>query len=192
MKKIILTIIVTGLFFLLRSQVALAENFAGNSARFSIGLRINSAEQVELNYKLKESAIKAVLMRYDSPMANNSSSFIETCRKYELDCFLLPSIAGLESTFGRFTYPNSNNPFGWDRGYMMFGSWNQAIDTVGKGLRDGYINKGAENIYAIGPIYSESPTWSLRVSWFRQQFENEYQQELDKFSLLSSDFPVKL
>ncbi len=180
-------LIITGLF-LFKSGLVMAENQAGNSAQLALSVKFNKEEQEALDLKRKELAIRAVLNRYDSPMAGQEKSFIEACKKYNLDCYLLPSIAGLESTFGRFILPNSYNPFGWGRGYLMFNGWPESIDAVGQGLRNNYINRGAEGVYGIGPIYSESPTWAVRVAWFM----NEFEKEEGKISLLSSDFPVKL
>jgi len=118
----------------------MAEKQAGNSAQLS--LKMDQEEKITLDLKRKELAIKSVLNRYNSPMVDSASSFTETCLKYNLDCYLLPSIAGLESTFGRFIWPNSYNAFGWARGFMMFNSWSEGIDTVGKGLRENYLNRG--------------------------------------------------
>lgn len=180
-------LIITGLFFFSAGS-AMAENQAGDSAQLSLSVKIAKEEQRAQNLKRKELAIKSVLNRYDSPMADDANSFVEACIKYNLDCYLLPSIAGLESTFGRFIWPNSYNPFGWARGYMMFENWSDSIDTVGKGLRKGYLNRGALSTYEIGPIYSESPTWAVRVEWFKREFEKEEK----KLSLISTEFPVKL
>jgi len=187
MKKITLILIITGLF-LFKGETVMAEKQAANSAELSLSIKIDKEEQDSINLKKKELAIKSVLSRYNSPMVENEKSFIEACTTYDLDCYLLPSIAGLESTFGRFIWPNSYNPFGWGRGYLMFESWSESIDVVAKGLRDNYVSKGAENVYKIGSIYSESPTWAVRVSWFMAEFEKEE----EKLSLFSSNFPVKL
>lgn len=179
---------ITGLF-LFKGGAVMAEYQAGGSAQLSLSVKIAKEEQKAQDLKRKELAIKSVLNRYDSPMAGDAKSFIETCTKYNLDCYLLPSIAGLESTFGRFIWPNSYNAFGWARGYMMFDNWGEGIDTVGKGLRENYMdNWGALGVYEIGPIYSESATWAVRVEWFKKEFEKEE----EKLSLISSDFPVKL
>ncbi len=171
-------LIITGLFFFSAGS-AMAENQAGDSAQLSLSVKIAKEEQRAQNLKRKELAIKSVLNRYDSPMADDANSFVEACIKYNLDCYLLPSIAGLESTFGRFIWPNSYNPFGWGRGFIMFDSWEDGIDAVGKGLRKEYLDRGALSIQDIGPIYSESPTWAIRV----QYFVNEFQREEAKLQL---------
>lgn len=187
MKVNILKILITGLFlFLFFPKIVYSEYVASGSSAQLVNKNIVNNE--DLNYKIKEIVISRILDRYHSPLVGEEKNFISSCRKYQLDCYLLPSIAGLESTFARFIWPNSYNPFGWGGGYIMFDSWRDGIDTVAKGLRENYLNKGALTIDQIGPIYSESPTWATRVKWFKLQFEKEE----EKINLLFSDFPVKL
>lgn len=186
--KNLITIIAFSLFFFLSATLVKAEIIAGASAPLTSKSFISTNTLEELRQKRIKEVIETVLTRYDSPMASDSEAFVRTCVKYKIDCYLLPSIAGLESTFGRFIWPNSHNAFGWARGYMMFDSWSEGIDAVGKGLRKGYLNKGALTIEEIGPIYSESPTWAVRVNYFVNQFKKEE----EKLSLLSDEFAVQL
>jgi len=154
-----------------------AAEIAGNSARLSqMSVYQSSDNYVSNGFYFKAKAIEAILTEYRSPLVNQTQTFITVCQKYQIDCYLLPSIAGLESTFGRFIYPNSYNPFGWGGGYIMFDSWEEAIDNVANGLRNNYINKGAKNVEMIGKIYSESPTWAIRIRWFINQFTKEEEE----------------
>jgi hypothetical protein len=121
----------------------------------------------------KKVAIKTILNRYNSPLADHIDTFIEVGNTYDMDYYLLPAISGLESSFGVNILPNSYNAWGWDRGYMMFNNWDEAIATVGKGLREGYLNEGRLSVYDIGPKYSESATWAVRVDNFIAQFKLE-------------------
>ena len=168
-----LVLLITLCAIVYSSSTVSAQSTADSSALLEIDhAGTNSADQV--NYAAKKAAIKGVLERYDSPMLGSVDDFMKACRTYNLNCYLLPAIAGLESTFGQFTWPGSNNPFGWDRGYMAFKDWGEAIDTVGQGLRENYMNeRGALDVYSIGPIYSESPTWAARVHNLMLQFEQE-------------------
>lgn len=135
-----------------------------------------------VNYNLKKKTIKRVLERYNSPLVNSADAFVDTCQKYGLDCYLLPSIAGLESYFGTQLMPGSHNPFGWGRGLIYFDDWRDGIDTVGKGLRENYINKGATTIEEIGAIYCEGNTWAGKVRYFMKVFEEEEQKHELYFS----------
>ena len=187
MKNKIILALFTFLFFLSAFSVK-AENVSDGSALL-INKSLIGKESAESLRQIKiKVAIENVLRKYDSPMAAHSDSFVKACIKYEIDCYLLPSIAGLESTFGKFIWPNSYNPFGWARGYMMFGSWSDGIETVAKGLKEGYVKKGALTVDEIGPIYSESDTWAIRVNNFITQFKKEE----EKLSLLSDQFLVQL
>lgn len=187
MKKII-TLITISFFFFLSAFPIRGEIIAGASAPLIRNSFIDQADIEKLRQKKTQAAIETVLKRYNSPMAGDADSFVKACIKYQIDCYLLPSIAGLESTFGRFIWPNSYNAFGWARGYMMFNNWEEGIETVAKGLKNGYIKKGALTVEDIGPIYSESPTWAVRVNYFINQFEKEEA----KMTLLSDQFPVEL
>lgn len=179
---------VFSVFFLLVSKPVQAEVEAGASAPLVYNSFISRNDIEILRQRQIKSVIENVLKKNDSPMSDDADSFVKACIKYQIDCYLLPSIAGLESTFGKFIWPNSYNAFGWARGYMMFENWDNGIDTVAKGLRNGYMAKGALTIDQIGPIYSESPTWAVRVNNIRTQFEKEE----EKLTLLSSQFPVQL
>ena len=187
MKKLIFLTFFS-LFFFLSALPVKAETIAGASAPLVYNSFISTSDIEEMRLRKVKMAIENILKRYGSPMSEESDSFVKACIKYQIDCYLLPSIAGLESTFGKFIWPESHNAFGWARGYMMFDTWAEGIDTVGKGLRKGYLNKGALTVEDIGPIYSESPTWATRVNYFKIQFEKEEK----KLTLLSSQFPVQL
>ena len=187
MKKLI-SIIVFSLIILLLVTPVKAEVTAGSSALLVYNSFITTEDIEQLRQKNIKIAIENILKKNNSPMIGESESFVKACIKYKIDCYLLPSIAGLESTFGKFILPNSYNPFGWARGYMMFDSWADGIETVAKGLRNGYMNKGALTVEDIGPIYSESPTWAIRVNYFVDQFKKEEA----KMTLLSNQFPVEL
>lgn len=188
MKYKILITIITGLIFLFFTFPVFSKE-SGSSAVLSINNRIDEKTTKDLEIKRKTIIIKNVLERYNSPLVDSASDFVKTCFKYDLDCYLLPSIAGLESTFGKFILPSSYNPFGWGGGYIIFSSWSEAIDTVGRGLRENYLDKWhLDTVEAIGRVYSESPTWAVRVNWFINQFKKEE----EKLMLLSLEFPVEL
>lgn len=186
--KNLIALTLSALFLFLSAIPVRAEIMAGASAPLVYNSFISTNDIELLRQNKMKIAIETVLKRYDSPMSEESNSFVKACIKYQMDCYLLPSIAGLESTFGKFIWPDSYNAFGWARGYMMFDSWDEGIDTVAKGLRKGYLNKGALTVDQIGPIYSESPTWAIRVNYFINQFKREE----EKMSLLSDQLPVKL
>lgn len=169
MKRLFKLLITIILFFSTAFPVE-AQKVAGHSAEV---LKIEANNFEALRYAKKKLAINKILTRYNSPLTESLDSFLTVCLLYKLDCYLLPSIAGLESTFGNFVLPNSNNPFGWGGGYILFNSWESAITTVGRGLKVNYIDKGANTVEKIAPIYAESTTWAPRVQNFINMFAKE-------------------
>jgi hypothetical protein len=55
----------------------------------------------------------------------------------------------------------------------VFDKWEDSVMTVGKGLRENYINKGADTVEKIAPIYASNPAWADKVKYFMAQFEKE-------------------
>jgi hypothetical protein len=184
MKRLILITTMLAVFLFLPQKVT-AEKVAGGSASMAYNIADND-ESVDIF--IKKMTIKRVLEKYNSPMVESVDDFVNTAVTYDLDFYLLPSIAGLESFFGRYTYPESNNAFGWGRGLIMFGDWSEGIETVGRGLRENYINKGADTVERIGVIYCEGNTWAGKVNSLIGQFI----EEEEKIRLFLSQNAVKL
>jgi hypothetical protein len=173
MGKIVLTVILV-LLLIAQATTARAQSIAGHSAMLQTSNNgANLSLALETEYRVKKMAIQKVMEKYNSPMAEAEDAFIKACIDYDLNCYLLPSIAILESTFGNHIYPGSHNPFGWGGGYIMFDSWAVGIDTVGRGLRNNYINKGASTMEEVASIYAASPTWAPRVRNIQKMFEAE-------------------
>jgi hypothetical protein len=59
----------------------------------------------------------------------------------------------------------------------MFDTWDAGIDAVARGLATDYIGQGRVSVDAIGPKYSESATWAVRVNRFVAQFEATEQSD---------------
>lgn len=123
---------------------------------------------------LRAQALQNVMRKYKSPLAYHAHSYVALADKHGLDWKLLPSIAGLESSFGKHQLPGSHNSYGWGGGHIYFKSVEHGIDTVMNGLEKRYVARGATTVEKIAPIYSESPTWAPRVRIFMNQIESEY------------------
>ena len=169
MKKIYLCLALILILLLTPASVEAEAVFADSAKIFYIKAKDSQVSRIAR----KKLAMSKILRQNNSPLLASVDSFLTVCLSYDLDCYLLPSISGLESSFGKFIHPGSNNPFGWGGGYIMFDNWDQAINTVGKGLRENYINKGADSVEKIAPIYAASKTWAPRVQYFMNVFENE-------------------
>lgn len=160
-------------------HTVLAQKEAGASASMKPVVQETAELERHIDTSVKRSVIQEVLASYNSPLVDETDTFLEVCTKYDIDCYLLPSIAGVESTFGRFTLSGSHNPFGWGGGLIIFDTWEEAIDAVGRGLSERYYSKGADTIESIGPIYAGSPTWAQKVTYFHNRFsELEAEKQL--------------
>lgn len=136
---------------------------------------------VEVKKADKKALILAkYLERYDSPLQYHAQDFVEAADMNGLDWKLLPSIAGVESTFGKHI-PGGYNAYGWGvygNNALYFKSWRDGMFTVAKGLRENYINRGLTNPYSMNRIYAASPEWGWKVSYFMSdlnQFSKQYQ-----------------
>lgn len=179
-------LIVIFLFILLGfPNIAFAHKEAGASASMQTVVKETTDIQQHIDTGLKRSVIQEILSSYNSPLAEEADTFVEVCTKYNIDCYLLPSITGVESTFGRFILPGSHNPFGWGGGLIVFDSWEQAIDAVGRGLSENYYAKGANTIESIAPIYAASPTWAQKIRFFHTKFSALEEEKRLYFSKLA-------
>lgn len=114
---------------------------------------------------------------YNSPLANLSQVFVSVADKYKLDYKLLPSIAMQESNGGKKVIADSNNPFGYGiygGQVKKFDSFEEAIDRVGRGLREDYLDKGLDTPEKIMPKYTPPSVviggpWAKGVSSFIEE-----------------------
>jgi hypothetical protein len=182
-------LLLTVLTLLIVPHSAQAATIAGSSAAMQVAsISINSPDSKNIDYNLKKRVIRNILEKHNSPMVDSVDAYINTCKTYNIDCYLLPSISALESGYGQQTLSGSHNPFGWGGGTLMFKSWDECIETVGKSLRENYMDKGADTVDKIAPIYAESKTWAPRVN----NFMNEFRAEEEKNQLFFSGDSVKL
>lgn len=114
---------------------------------------------------------------YKSPLANLSSIFVQVADKYQLDWRLLPAIAMQESNGAKRVINNSYNPFGYGiYGTLVikFKSWDEAIERVGKAIREDYLNQGLKTPYQImakytPPSLAKNGSWAKGVSSFMEE-----------------------
>ncbi len=129
-------------------------------------------ETRELDEKAK--ILASYLASHNSPMQYHAQDFIDAAEAYNLHWTLLPSIAGVESTFGKHI-PGGYNAYGWaiynSSSRFGFKSWRDGMFTVAKGLREGYLNKGLTDPYSINRVYATSPHWGRNVTFFMSDLE---------------------
>lgn len=114
---------------------------------------------------------------YHSTLTSYSDCFIQVADKYKLDYRLLPAISMQESNGGRKVILNSFNPFGfgiYGSKVIKFNSWEEAIETVGKALRQDYLNQGLNTPEKImtkytPPSLAKGEAWAKGVSTFMEE-----------------------
>ena len=124
--------------------------------------------------------LRDYLTQFNSPLQYHAQDLVDAADTYNVDWKLLASISGVESTFGT-KIPGGLNPDyssfnGWGWGVygtkaVYFDSWRQALFNVSKGLKNGYMDKGLTNPYAMNSKYSSSPFWGNSVSYFMSDLE---------------------
>ncbi|MCX8008752.1 MAG: hypothetical protein N3A54_03525, partial [Patescibacteria group bacterium] len=118
----------------------------------------------EHGYKDKRVVVlEKYLQQYNSPLAPYAETFIQEADIHNIDWKLVAAIAGLESQFGKRIPKNSYNAWGWgiptpESKGIYFQSWNHGIQTVSRGLKENYTQKGLITIEQIGKRYAASPT----------------------------------
>lgn len=169
MKKFI-TLLIAILAVIFAPQDIYAEEVHSSSAKLA------NLVSIEKDYTLdtRTKAVRNIFKRYNSPLVDQAWVFVKYADEFGVDWKLLPAISGLESTFGLHLMPGSYNAYGWGGGRIYFDSWEEGIRIINQALRQNYIDRGADTVWLIGPIYAESPTWSVRVNYFMNEINEEY------------------
>lgn len=146
---------------------------ATNAASSAALTPLNIGEKEAIDSRVQ--ALENVLEKHNSPLKPYAKAYVQAADKHGVDWKLLPSIAGLESSFGKHYIEGTHNVYGWGSGRIYFDSWEDGIDHINKTLKANYMEKwGAKDVWEIGPIYAESPTWAVRVNSFMNQINSEY------------------
>lgn len=114
--------------------------------------------------------------KHNSPLKPYADLIVLTSDKYGLDYRLLTAIAQKESGLCRVIPEGSHNCWGWgihSKGTLMFDSYTEAIETVAKGIRENYLDKGYVTPEQIMKKYAhpDSTTWAEGVSAYMDELE---------------------
>ncbi len=120
--------------------------------------------------------IKNFLASNNSPMEPYSKYIVDTADKYNLDYRLITAIAQKESGLCRVIPEDSYNCWGWgihSEGTLGFDNFEEGIETVSKGLRENYLDKGYSTVEQIMQKYAhpDSTTWAEGVLYYMEQME---------------------
>lgn len=118
--------------------------------------------------------LEKFMKKYNSPLEPYSEQIVQTSDKYNLDYRLLAAIAMKESGLCKAIPEESYNCWGWgihSKGTLRFSSFEEGIETVAKGLKESYIDKGYGTVEEIMTKYAhpDSTTWAEGVLQYMSQ-----------------------
>lgn len=140
---------------------------------------INSQEIAVNRNDARAIIIEQFFKGYKAPLSAHSLTFISVADKYDLDYRLLPSIAMQESNGGKILPKNSFNPFGYGiygGQVKRFTNFDEAIERVGRGIKEDYIDKGLTTPWEIMTKYTPPSVplggpWAAGVSTFMAELQ---------------------
>jgi len=166
MKKLIIYILITVALLYLCTKCSHAQEISDPSASLKI-----EAQDTGFDYRVEN--LRKFLGKYNSPLSAYAEDFVVYADKNGLDYRLVPSITGVESTFGKHIPTNSYNAYGWANGDYIFLSWENSIAVVSQTLKISYIDKGAPTISKIARRYAPpSVTWAGKVVFFVKKIDS--------------------
>lgn len=120
--------------------------------------------------------VRKYLERYDSPLTPYADKFVEYADRYGLDFRLTAAIAQQESNLCRLYPIQTFNCWGWgihSQGTLGFSSFEEGIETVSRGIREEYIDKGYVTVEEIMKKYTplSNGSWAYGVTKFMSEME---------------------
>lgn len=120
--------------------------------------------------------VKNYLITYNSSLTPYAKTLVEAADFYGLDFRLLPAIAQQESNLCKWIPNGTHNCWGWgihSEGTLGFDSFDQAIWTVAKGLKENYIDEGLKTPKEIMAKYTpqSNGSWANGVSEFMAEID---------------------
>lgn len=149
----LLLLIATSFYFYSLSHPLQTNN--QNGSKIAEDLQSGSIESAVLGvqiYDKRPFAVSKFLRK--TALEQYSSYIVEVSDKYGIDYRFIPAIAMKESGAGRVIVNNSYNAWGFENGRTKFGSWEEAIDTVGKTIKKRYVDKGMDTPDLMMPVYA--------------------------------------
>lgn len=100
-----------------------------------------------------------------TPLERYAFLFESEGRRWNVNPFLVASIAGAESTFGENAC--GGNAWGIASCRVTYASFADGIQAATQLLRTGYLSRGLTTLDAVGGVYCQcGPSWAEHVSWF--------------------------
>jgi len=120
--------------------------------------------------------LKYFFRRYESVLYDKAEYIVKMADQYKLDYRLIPAIAMQESGLCKNIYEGSHNCWGWGiygDTVTRFDSYEEAIETISRGLKKNYIDKGLTTPEDIMRKYTPPSTgsWAFGVNFFLKIIE---------------------
>ena len=154
-------------------------NILGEISQFNASYKSNSGGNYEAEIQVADGRVanlKSFFRKHNSPLYDFADKIVEVSDRYQFDYRLLPAIAMQESNLCRVIPENSFNCWGWGiygTTVTRFDTYDEAIETIGKGIKDHYIDKGLVTASAIMNKYTPSSkgSWQYGVNTFLKALE---------------------
>ncbi len=140
----------------------------------SLGSEFEESAEIPLDPTVKDKRVailKAFFRRHDSPLYEHAEYVVKVSDDNGLDYRLIPAISMQESGACKVIPINSYNCWGWGiygNTVTRFASYPEALDTVARGLKTYYIDKGLRTPEEIMRKYNPSSngSWAFGVNTF--------------------------
>lgn len=120
--------------------------------------------------------LKYFFRKYNSILYDHAETFVKRADENQFDYRLLPAIAMQESNLCKYIYEDSHNCWGWGiygNKVTRFDSYDEAIDTISRGIKKYYIDKGLTTPEDIMRKYTppSDGSWAYGVNTFLKIIE---------------------
>jgi len=120
--------------------------------------------------------LKYFFRKYNSVLYDHAETFVKRADENQFDYRLLPAIAMQESNLCKYIYEGSHNCWGWGiygNKVTRFDSYDEAIDTISRGIKKYYIDKGLTTPEEIMRKYTppSDGSWAYGVNTFLKVIE---------------------
>ncbi len=162
-----------GIKYIQKHQIIISEFFnntqrvlSKNNNLFVLG------ESTELVYRdARVASLTNFFSRYNSPLEPYAEKIVNISDSYGFHYGLLPAIAMVESNLCKKAPADSFNCWGWGiygKTVTRFSSYDEAIETVARGLKRDYLDKGYDTLEEIMSKYNPSNhnNWLGAVTYF--------------------------
>ena len=116
----------------------------------------------------KVTKVRRYFSSRSAPLAVYAETFVTAAENNGLDWRLLPAISIVESSGGIHIPAGSFNAWGWAvftgrKSGAAWGSWEESIQAIAKGIRDGYKRRGLKTPAQMNARYAADTNWGFKV-----------------------------